>query len=111
VVFIESRIFTRELRRAAKQEADAVLNAIQNELLENPACGDVVPGLGGIRKARALNPFTGKGKRGGFRYLFLYLGHKSHIHLLYLYGKGQQIDLSNDEKLALRALVSQIKQG
>jgi hypothetical protein len=108
---MESRSFTRGLRRACQGDDHSVLSAIQGELLKNPECGDVVPGLGGIRKARAANPATGKGKRGGLRFLFLYLEHKSHIHLLYIYGKGEQLDLSNEEKAALRLLVNQIKQG
>lgn len=61
-----------------------VLGAIQEDLLKNPARGDLVQGLGGIRKARIANPLRGKGKRGGYRYLFLYLEKRSHIHLLYL---------------------------
>jgi hypothetical protein len=47
-----------------------VLNSIQADLLKNPARGDLVQGLGGIRKARCSNPARGKDKRGGYRYLF-----------------------------------------
>ena len=79
-----------------------VLNVIQEDLLKNPIRGDLVQGLGGIRKARIANPLRGKGKRGGYRYLFLYLENRSHIHLLYLLDKGEQEDLSNDERQALR---------
>jgi hypothetical protein len=82
---------------------------IQGELLRNPVRGDLVKGLGGIRKARVANPLRGKGKRGGYRYLFLYLENRSHIHLLYLLDKDEQEDLSNEERKALRALVEQIK--
>ncbi len=86
-----------------------VLNVIQEDLLKNPIRGDLVQGLGGIRKARIANPLRGKGKRGGYRYLFLYLENRSHIHLLYLLDKGEQEDLSNDERQALRGLVGQIR--
>jgi len=71
--------------------------------------GDLVSGLGGIRKARAANPLRGKGKRGGYRYLFLYLENRNHIHLLFLLDKDEQEDLSDDERKALRTLVEQIK--
>lgn len=66
-------------------------------------------GLGGIRKARCSNPARGKGKRGGFRYLFLYLEDRGHIHLLYLLDKDEQDDLSSDERNVLRTLVAEIK--
>jgi len=87
-----------------------VLRDIQTDLLKNPARGDLVQGLAGIRKARSSNPMRAKGKRGGYRYLFLYLENRAHIHLLYLLDKDEQEDLSNDERKALRALVTRIKQ-
>jgi len=45
-----------------------------------------------------------------YRYLFLCLELRAHIHLLYFYGKGEQDDLSDDEKEVIRALVDQAKQ-
>jgi hypothetical protein len=84
VVYVESAAFTRRLHQLAGIRAMDVLGAIQEDLLKNPARGDLVQGLGGIRKARIANPLRGKGKRGGYRYLFLYLEKRSHIHLLYL---------------------------
>jgi hypothetical protein len=86
-----------------------VLSAVQADLIKNPARGDLVPGLGGIRKARCSNPSRRKGKRGGYRYLVLYLENRDHIHLLYLLDKDEQEDLSNDERKELCALVAEIK--
>jgi hypothetical protein len=111
VVFIESRAFTREIHRLVPGHADEVLSSIQSELQDNSERGDVVPGLGGIRKARTASPLTGKGKRGGLRYMFLYLAHRSHVHLLAVYGKGERLDLRQEEKKVLAALAHQIKQG
>ncbi len=110
MVYIESRAFTKRLHQLAGASALDVLNGIQADLLKNPTCGDLVQGLGGIRKARCANPARSKGKRGGYRYLFLYLENRKHIHLLYLLDKDQQEDLSNEERKALRALVTQIKE-
>ena len=109
VVYIESAAFTKRLHQLAGTSAMGVLYAIQEDLLRNPVRGDLVQGLGGIRKARVANPLRGKGKRGGYRYLFLYLKNRSHIHLLYLLDKDEQEDLSNDERKALRVLVGQIR--
>lgn len=76
MVFIESHAFTRRLAELAGDSADEVLRAIQADLLQNPQKGRMVEGLGGIRKARAANPTRGKGKRGGYRYMHLYLEHR-----------------------------------
>jgi hypothetical protein len=109
VVFIESRAFTRRLHQLAGEDADVVLLTMQQGLSARPDRGAVVPGLGGIRKARAANPARGKGKRGGFRYLYLYLEIQRHIHLLYLLDKNEQEDVSEDQRRQLREWVAEIK--
>ena len=110
MVFIESRSFTRRLLQIARDLADSVLTDIQEDLLDNPERGAVVPGLGGLRKARASNPSRGKGKRGGFRYMYLHVERKSHIHLLFLFDKDEQEDLNSEQRAILRQLVAQIKE-
>ena len=109
MVFIESRAFTRRLLDLAPGVADAVLANIQRDLLKNPDCGDLVAGLGGIRKARISDPSRGKGKRGGFRCMFLHLEGRSHIHLLFLFAKDEQDDLDAEQRTFLRELVGRIK--
>jgi len=109
VVFIESQAFTRWLHRLAGASADEVLRQIQEDLLKNPEKGDVAEGLGGIRKARAANPVRGKGKRGGCRYMHLYLKHRDHIHLLFLLDKDEQEDLTIEQRKTLRLMVAGLK--
>jgi hypothetical protein len=65
VEFIESQPFTRKLHRLAGDAADALLRAILDDLERKPERGAVIPGLGGVRKARIANPGRGEGKRGG----------------------------------------------
>jgi len=110
VVFIESKAFTRRLHELDPEAADPVLAYIQSGLADNPVRGDMVKGLGGIRKARVSNPARGKGKRGGFRYMYLYLEHKDHIHLLFLFDKNEQEDLNTAQRAFLRQLVERIKE-
>jgi len=43
------------------------------------------------------------------RYLYLYLEHAGRIHLLYLFSKGEQADLSPDQTHLIAALSQQIK--
>jgi len=109
VEFIESRPFTAKLQHLAGDTADELLRAIQSDLARKPDRGAMVPGLGGIRKARAANPGRGKGKRGGYRYLYLYLEKRQHIHLLILLDKDEQEDASEDQRRQMRQWVAQIK--
>jgi hypothetical protein len=109
VVFVESRAFTRRLAALGTAGSTALLSAIQRDLLDRPERGRLVSGLGGIRKARAADPDRGKGKRGGFRYLYLYLVGKERIHLMYLFEKHEQEDLSPAERDDLRRLATAIK--
>ncbi len=102
-------MFSRRLLALGKDGSAEVLSAIQSDLLDNPERGRVVQGLGGIRKARAADPGRGKGKRGGFRYLYLYFVSDQEIYLLYLFDKGEREDLTPGERKLLRALAAESK--
>lgn len=82
---------------------------MQNDLLQDPERGQIVQGLGGIRKARVANPARGKGTRGGYRYMHLYLARRDHIHLLFLLDKNEQEDLDEKQRKALRQIVADLK--
>jgi hypothetical protein len=110
VIFIESKAFTRRLLDLAGDASDSLLAAIQNQLVADPSRGDILRGLKGIRKARVANPARGKGKRSGFRYMYLYLERKDHIHLLLLFDKNEQEDLSPAQRAVLAQLASQIRE-
>lgn len=103
-------MFTRRLAERAGDSAGDVLRGIQEDLLLNPERGVRVRQLGGIRKARAVNPKRGKGKRGGYRYLYLYLQRRDHIHLLFLLDKGEQADLSTDERKILGRMAKELNE-
>jgi hypothetical protein len=105
VVLIESLSFTRRLGQLAGE----VLRQVQYDLLRDPTRGDVVKGLGGIRKARLANPARGKGTRSGYRYMHVYLERREHIHLLFLFDKDGQEDLSEKERKALRQMVAELR--
>ena len=77
--------------------------------MEKPDRGTMVPGLGGVRKARIANPGRGKGKRGGYRYLYLHFERRQHIHLLILLDKNEQEDASNEQRRLMREWVAHIK--
>jgi hypothetical protein len=103
--FIESKIFSKQ----AGELAGDVLARIQSDLIQNPERGAVVTGTHGVRKARVADPASSRGKSGSYRYLYLYLEHAGRIHLLYLFSKGEQADLSPQQKKIIGAISQEIR--
>ena len=108
--FIEFPAFTNRLMALAKEHADDVLLEIQNDLLANPKRGKVVQGTAGVRKARATDPARGKGKRGGFRYLYFYIERDGQIFLLMVFSKDERDDLTKDQKKTLAKLIRELRE-
>lgn len=108
--FIEFPAFTNRLAALAKESAEDVLLGIQNDLLGNPFRGSIVQGTAGVRKARASDPSRGKGKRGGFRYLYYYIERAGQIYLLMIFNKNEQDDLNSDQKKILASLVRELRE-
>ena len=103
--FVESNVFSKQIRELA---GDVLIN-IQSDLVKDPNRGDLVKGTHGVRKARVADPGSSRGKSGSYRYLYLYLEHAGRIHLLYLFSKGDQSDLSPDQARIIGALSQQIR--
>ena len=103
--FVESKIFFKQVRDLGVE----VLARIQSDLVQNPERGPVVKGTHGVRKARVADPASSRGKSGSYRYLYLYLEHAGRIHLLYLFSKGEQADLSPEQKGTIGALSQAIR--
>jgi hypothetical protein len=103
--FVESKVFSKQIRTLPAE----ILGSIQFDLLQDPNRGDIVIGTHGVRKARVGNPASSRGKSGSYRYLYLYLEHAGRIHLLYLFSKHEQSDLSQDQRRIIGALSRQIR--
>ena len=103
--FVESKVFSKQVGELSSE----ILTNIQSDLVQNPERGDIVKGTHGVRKARVADPGSSRGKSGSYRYLYLYLEHASRIHLLYLFSKGEQADLSPDQTRIIGALSQQIR--
>ena len=105
--FVETPIFTKRITELASPET---LEAIQAELLEDPERWPVVRGLRGARKGRVADPKSPRGKSGSYRYIYLYLPHAGRIHLLFLFGKNEQSDLSPAQTKAFGQIIVRIKE-
>jgi len=105
-VFVEVTGFTESV---AEFLPDHLFAKIQQQLLDHPDCGSVMPGCGGLRKLRTADPRRGKGKRGGARLIYLYVPEARRFYLLDIYGKDEKDDLSADEKKILQQLAEELK--
>jgi hypothetical protein len=105
-LFIESTLFKKEFSENVSLE---ILRKLQMEILKKPEGGDPIPGTGGIRKMRL--GAESKGKRGGWRVLYLDLPDRGVCHLLYAYTKSVSEDISFEQKKVLKELVERIKRS
>ena len=104
MTFTEHPAFTRRILDLITDEEYA---RFQADLAANPEAGDVIPGLGGLRKIRLALP--GRGKRGGARVLYLLFVRAETVYLLYVFTKGEFGDLPPDKRRVMRRLVDEIK--
>jgi hypothetical protein len=102
VVFLETPVFTRRIRELVDDED---YRRLQVRLLMDPEAGDLIAGSGGLRKVRMA--VRGRGKRGGARVIYYWIGARSRIYMLLAYSKNERDDLSQEQVKALRALVRQ----
>jgi len=99
MVFIESAVFTRQVRELLTDEEYA---DFQWRLALYPKVGEVIQGTGGLRKVRWT---SGRGgKRGGVRVIYFHAVSQNQVRLLLIYRKGVKDDLSAAEKKVLRKL-------
>ena len=84
---------------------DDAYTALQQELLNNPAAGDVIEGTGGLRKLRQPDPRRGKGKRGGLRVIYYCWFGGDQFWLFTVFDKDQADDLTPDQRKALKQML------
>ena len=97
----ETSIFSRRadalLTREERMELIGVLAA-------KPTAGALIPGLGGIRKLRFGS--GGKGKSGAVRVIYYVASADRPILALLIYGKGEQENITPQQRDALLAVVA-----
>ena len=95
--FVETPTFTRRLQALLDDEA---YRELQEELRRNPERGAVMRGTGGARKIRWAP--EGKGKSGGVRVVYYYSPAPGICHMLFVFGKNEQDNLTDQQRSTLR---------
>lgn len=96
---IETETYLRSAERVMSEEERA---ATVVYFAANPQAGDVIPGGGGLRKARVA--LAGRGKRGGAR-VITYFANAHGVYLLLAYAKNEQGDLTPDQARTLARMI------
>ena len=101
--FIETKLFTRLVQQYL---TDDEYRKLQVLLMEQPEAGEVVRSSGGVRKLRWRAP--GRGKRGGYRVVYLPKVQEGVIWMLTLYPKNVKDSISAH---VLRQIRREIENG
>ncbi len=99
MVFVELPLFQKYL-----SFTDDELAAIQEQILEDPRRGDLIPGGRGLRKLRAA--MAGRGKRGGARVIYYVWNEHDRCYLIFAYAKNVQGDLTPAQLKTLAAVLA-----
>ncbi len=78
-----------------------------NFIARNPEVGDIISGTGGVRKVRWGS--KNKGKSGGLRVIYYFYDELAPIFLLTVYGKGEQENLTSEQKKQISVLAQILK--
>jgi hypothetical protein len=88
---------------------DDELRALEDEIARHPTQAPVVPRSGGARKIRRPNPFSGKGKSGGYRVLYAHLPAYGTVLLIAAWPKSEREDLEPDDYKAIGRIIERIQ--
>jgi mRNA-degrading endonuclease RelE of RelBE toxin-antitoxin system len=106
MVIVETPIFTRLINELM---GDDEYRDFQEVLVTRPDMGDLIQGGGGLRKVRWK--LEGRGKSGGVRVIYYWVTADDQIRMLYVYPKGKQENLTQEQLAQLRKIVERWSDG
>jgi hypothetical protein len=101
MVIVETSIFSKFIQELM---SDDQYKELQEALVVRPGMGDLIKGSGGLRKVRWN--LKGTGKSGGVRAIYYWVTDDDHIRMLYVYPKGKQENLTQNQIKQLKAIVA-----
>jgi len=107
VKIVRTKRYTRDLKRIGASAAD--ISALETAIASDPTVGDVIPGLGGLRKIRF--GIGNKGKRGGGRAIYFVMIADDVAIMLFAYAKSEQEDLTRDQRKTALAILKELTDG
>jgi hypothetical protein len=107
LTLIQVATFSAKFKKLRLTDED--LQALEQQIMENPEAGDVVVGTGGMRKIRFAPPSWNTGKSGATRVCYALFATIDTVYLLTLFAKNEQGNLTADEKAAIKAWMTQTR--
>lgn len=104
---VRTKRYLKDLKRLGAAAAD--IAALERAIAFNPEAGDVIPGLGGIRKMRFA--IGTRGKRGGGRVIYFVVLSDDVAVMLFAYAKNEREDLTGEQRKAALAIMEEFKDG
>lgn len=104
---IRTSRYIKDLRRMGVN--DVQRQKLEQEIVNNPEVGKVIPGLEGLRKVRFA--MAGRGKRGGGRAIYYLMLNDDLSIMITAYAKNDQEDLTPEQKKAVLAVLKELKDG
>lgn len=101
---VRTKRYLKDIKRIGASDAD--ISALELAIASNPAAGDVIQGLGGVRKIRF--GMGNRGKRGGGRAIYFLMLSDDAALMLTAYAKNEKSDLSTEDRKALIQLVKEL---
>ncbi len=105
--FIETKLFTKQWEELGLKDED--LRLLQNQIMENPHVGTVVPGTGRLRKMRFA--IKNSGKRGGSRVCYVDYVEYGTVYLMTIYAKNEKENLSKQECADIKKFIDLVEKG
>ncbi|MBF0199294.1 MAG: type II toxin-antitoxin system RelE/ParE family toxin [Planctomycetes bacterium] len=102
--FIESKVFTK---RVEKLIGFSKYKEIQQEIVDELKMGDE------IKKKTYKRRFAAKGhgKRGGCRIIYWHSRNESFVHMLFIFAKNEQDNLTHDQDQYLNSIVKKLEEA
>src|SRR5689334_22995803 len=101
--FIQFEAFAAKWKRLKLTDED--LQALEEQLAENPEAGDVMSGTGGLRKVRFAPPSWHMGKSGATRVCYVHIVRADAVGLMTLFSKSEKPNLSPADRVEAARLV------
>ncbi len=103
--FIQTREFSRNWDKLGFDDED--LRLLEVDIMKNPDKYPVMPGTGGLRKARIA--MDSKGKSGGARVCYVDFVFVETVYLITVYGKKEKENLSKEERNEIKKAIDALR--
>jgi hypothetical protein len=107
--FIQLTPFRVNWKRLGMDDED--LQALELEIMEDPAHSPMMSGTGGLRKIRFSSRRSSRGKSGGVRVCFAYFQQFALVYLFAVFPKNEKANLDADEKRDYRAALKHLERN